>query len=581
MTGSTRVNPGQRTTGSIEQIMKQQLLWMLLLRIIFYTLLAGIILIMSDQRFDVITIPANLLTLIILAVFLLTIGSAVYLIRITGDHWEYRRFGFLQTLIDVLFASLIVYFSGASYSIFTSVFFFPIIASGLLIPIKGGLIGAAASTILYAAILLLEYLGILPDYLTHNGMLEASDLYNSVNHFATKGLTFFLAAVISAMFGSRLKRTTEALTSTQHDFDRISFLYKQIFDNITTGIVTIDGSGIITSANNATTDITGLKIAEMVGRSLESTFPDIDLREDSPRKACDFKRPDNQKIRIGYAHAALKSSYQGGQAEQQMAPETDITIFTLKDIGEIERLEAQMRQAEKLAAIGMMSAGIAHDFRNPLAAISGSAQLLAQDFSGRADEPNHHYELTKIILRESDRLAKTITDFLKFARPDTVDRDWFLLHPCVVEILQVCRADQKWPQSCVIDLQIDPLYRLWADEKQIFTVISHFINNAVAFCPPGEEHIVISAGKRELPDNARMSSISVSDNGIGIEPEQMKQIFEPFFTTRPDGTGLGLAIVRQIVEAHNGTIIVDRSENGGACFRLLMPDPEENDEADG
>ncbi len=313
MTLSTRRNPGLETVGSIAEIMRQQLLWMLLLRIIFYTLLAGIILILSDERFDVITIPANLLTLIILAVFLLTIGSAIYLIRIAGDLWEYRRFGFLQTLFDALFASVIVYFSGASYSIFTSVFFFPIIASGLLIPFKGGLIGAAASTILYASILMLEFRGILPDYLAHHALLDATDLYNSVNHFATKGLTFFLAAMISAMFGSRLKRTTEALTSTQHDFDRLSFLYKQIFDSITTGIVTIDGSGIITSANNATKEITGLRIADIVGTPLASIFPGIDLRKDSPRNACDFKRADNQKIRIGYAHAALNSSDQSGK----------------------------------------------------------------------------------------------------------------------------------------------------------------------------------------------------------------------------------------------------------------------------
>lgn len=576
MTGSTRPIPSLSTSGSIAEIMKQQLLWMLLLRIIFYTLLAGIILIMSDKRFDIITIPANLLTLVILAVFLLTIGSAVYLIRLTGDHWEYRRFGFLQTLFDALFASVIVYFSGASYSIFTSVFFFPIIASGLLIPFKGGLIGAAASTILYATILILEFLGVLPDYLAQHELLEANDLYNSVNHFATKGLTFFLAAMISAMFGSRLKRTTEALTSTQHDFDRLSFLYKQIFDNITTGILTIDGSGIITSVNNATREITGLRIADMVGKPLASTFPEIDLRRDSPRNACDYKGPDHRKIRIGYAHAALKSGTGKGTV-----PETDTTIITLKDIGEIERLEAQMRQAEKLAAIGMMSAGIAHDFRNPLAAISGSAQLLAQEFSVQDAEPNHNYELTKIILRESDRLAKTITDFLKFARPDNIDRDWFLLRPCVEEIIQVCRADQKWPQSCVIVLHIDPLFRLWADEKQLFTVISHFISNAVAFCPPQRERIEIRADKRQGPDKALQRSISVYDNGIGIEPEQTKQIFEPFFTTRSNGTGLGLAIVRQIVEAHNGTIIVDRAENGGACFRVLLPDPEENDESGG
>jgi len=555
--------------------MKQQLLWMLLLRMVLYTLLGGIILVLQDERFEVISIPPNLLTLVILAVYLITIGSAIFLIRSNGDQLEYRRFGFIQTIFDAIFASVIVYFTGASYSNFTSVFFFPIIASGLLIPIKGGLIGAAASTLLYAAILVLEYLGFLPYYLTHHTLLETQNLFNSVNHFATKGLTFFLAAVISALFGARLKRTTEALSSTQHDFDRLAFLYKQIFDNITTGIITIDETGEITSANNAVKGISGLRIADMIGRPLETVFPGVDLGKHSPRNACDFERPDKQKIRIGYAHAAMKSTYQNGQPGDRVSPETDITIITLKDIGEIERLEAQMRQAEKLAAIGMMSAGIAHDFRNPLAAISGSAQILAQEFSDKEPE-QQHYELSKIILRESDRLEKTITDFLRFARPDNIDRDWFLLRPCVDEILQGCRADPKWPQSCVVDLHIDPLYRLWADEKQIFTVLSHFIYNAVVYCPVGSERIEIRAEDRPRPGKDQMSSVCVCDNGPGIEPEQINQIFEPFYTTRLDGTGLGLAIVRQTVEAHNGSILVDRAKGGGARFTLFLPIPEES-----
>ena len=549
---------------------------MLLLRVILYTLLAGIILIMQDERFEVLTIPSNLLTLIILSVYLVTIGSALSLINTEGDEGKYRRFGFVQTLFDALFAAVLVYFSGASYSIFTSVFFFPIIASGLLIPVKGGLIGAAASSLLYAAILTLEFFGLFPNYLMSHPLMETHNVFNSINHFATKGLTFFLAAVISALFGSRLKRTTEALSTTQHDFDRLSFLYKEIFDNITTGIVTIDGSRIITSVNNAVHGITGIRPDAMVGRPFDLVFPDIDLKKFSPRNACDFERPDKQKIRIGYAHAAMKTPHQGIPSGITAPPEANITIITLKDIGEVERLEAQMRQAEKLAAIGMMSAGIAHDFRNPLAAISGSAQMLAQEFSDKENHHDHHYELSKIILRESDRLEKTISDFLKFARPDNIDREWFQLHPCVEEILQVCRADPKWPQSCVVDLQIEPHYRVWADEKQLFLVISHIIYNAAAFCPPGSERIEIRGEDKGRDGETKVSTISISDNGPGIDPEKNRLIFEPFYTNRPDGTGLGLAIVRQTIEAHNGSIDVDRSTSGGARFTMSLPLPEED-----
>jgi len=551
--------------------MKQQLLWMLLLRIILYTLLLGFSFILQDERFEVIILPPNLLALFILIVYLITIVSAFLLLHARGDH---RRFSFIQTLLDTLFASLLVYFSGASHSIFSSVYFFPIIAGGLLIPVKGGLIGAAASTLLYGVILGLEQYEFLPQYLLNYNAISSTNLSSSINHFAVKGLTFFLAAIVSAIFGSRLKTTTEALVSTKEDFDRLSLLYKQIFDSINTGIVTIDGNNTITSANNATTAITGLAIPKMIGRQLHTLFPGIDLSNPSPRNACDFVRKDKQKIRLGYAHAILNQPHAFDESEDTVFTDNQTAIITLKDISEIERLEAQMRQSEKLAAIGMMSASIAHDFRNALTAISGSAQILSKEFSVdyRADTQN--YELSNIILRESDRLTKTIADFLKFARPESLGRSWFRLLPCADEILEVGRADPKWPPTCQVDVKIASDYQIWADEKQLFTVISHLVHNALAFCPTGEERLEITASNQQAQNEKEMSCITIHDNGPGIDPDDAKQIFEPFYTTRSDGTGLGLAITKQTIEAHHGSIVIGQSDLGGACFSIFLSLPE-------
>jgi two-component system sensor histidine kinase PilS (NtrC family) len=551
--------------------MKQQLLWMLLLRIILYTLLLGFSFILRDDRFEVIILPPNLLALFILIVYLITIVSAFLLLHAHGDH---RKFSFVQTLLDTIFASLLVYLSGASHSIFSSVYFFPIIAGGLLIPIKGGLIGAAASTLLYGAILGLEHLEYLPQYLLNYDAIGSQNLLSSMNHFAVKGLTFFLAAVVSAIFGSRLKTTTEALVSSQEDFDRLSLLYKQIFDSINTGIVTIDGNKIISSANNATAAITGLAIPKMIGRDLHALFPDIDLSNPSPRNACDFTRKDKQKIRLGYAHAILNQPHHLDESESAQYTGNQTAIITLKDISEIERLEAQMRQSEKLAAIGMMSASIAHDFRNALTAISGSAQILSKEFSPDYRAETQNYELTNIILRESDRLTKTIADFLKFARPESLGRSWFRLLPCVDEIFEVGRADPKWPDTCQVEVKITSEYQIWADEKQLFTVISHLVHNALVFCPAGEERLQITAADQPGPNGREMSCITIHDNGPGIDPDDAKQIFEPFYTTRSDGTGLGLAITKQTIEAHNGSIVIGQSELGGASFSFFLSRPE-------
>lgn len=556
---------------SLGDLLKRQLFWLLLLRIVLYTLISIISLIMLDERFEAIVMPPSLLVLFTLIVYLSTIVSAFTLLHLDS---EYRRFGFIQTLFDVVFASMLIYLTGGSLSIFSSIYFFPIISGGLLIPLKGGLIGAAASTLLFAFILLLENFGYLPDYVLVSKFYEKVSLFNNIRQFGTMGLTFFLGAFISAMFGTMLRSTTKELSSTKYDFDRLSLLYKKIFDNITTGIVTINGQGIITSANNATIDITGQPPAELIGKELSSIFPGLDPASLAPRNACLFERQDNQTLRLGYALTQLQSSNEE-DLEGKDSQEEDVTIITLKDIGEIERLENQMRQAEKLAAIGMMSASIAHDIRNPLAAISGSAQVLADELGSAGSSEPQNYELTKIILRESDRLANTITNFLKFARPENIKQDWFLLRPCVEEILQVCRADQKWPATCSVDVQIDPKFRVWGDEKQLFGVIGQLLQNALSFCPEGNEKLEVSGSIIFAVDNQELCLIKISDNGPGIEPGEVQKIFEPFFTTRADGTGLGLAIANQVIEAHNGSIAVEKSEMGGACFTLILPQESE------
>ncbi|MGI9537380.1 MAG: two-component system sensor histidine kinase NtrB [Desulfocapsaceae bacterium] len=559
---------------SLGDLLKRQLFWLLLLRIVLYTLITMISLLLLDERFEAIVMPPSLLVLFTLIVYLSTIISAFTLLHLES---EYRRFGFIQTLFDVVFATMLIYLTGGSLSIFSSVYFFPIISGGLLIPLKGGLIGAAASTLLFALILLLEYFGYLPDYVLVSKFYEQAALFNNIRQFGTMGLTFFLGAFISALFGTMLRSTTRELSSTKYDFDRLSLLYKKIFDNIATGIVTINGEGIITSANNATIDITGQAPSELLGKELSSIFPGLDPTSFSPRNACLFERQDKQTLRLGYALTQLHSSDED-KLEGNDSQEEDVTIITLKDIGEIERLENQMRQAEKLAAIGMMSASIAHDFRNPLAAISGSAQVLADELGSSGSSEPQNYELTKIILRESDRLADTISNFLKFARPENIKRDRFLLRPCIEEILQVCQADQKWPSTCSVDVQIDTKFSVWGDEKQLFGVISQLLQNALSFCPKGNEKLELSGSIICVADNQELCLIKISDNGPGIDPVEVQKIFEPFFTTRTDGTGLGLAIANQVIEAHNGSIAVEKSELGGACFTLILPQEVEDGE---
>lgn len=554
----------------VRVILQKQLQWMLLLRVILYTLLLGITFILSELGFHFIILPNSLLILLLIAVYSVSIFSAVLLYRTCKN---FKRFGFIQSLIDTFFASALVYATGISSSIFTSVYFFSIITGGLILPRRGGLFAAAAATLIYGSILTLEFLGVTPGYFNSFDYTPAVSLPELINLFAVKGLTFFLAALLSAMFGMRLTSTEEVLSSTIHSFDRLSHLYKTIFDNISTGIITTNDKNMITSANNAARSITGYSLSELIGTSLDTLFPNFDMRSKATRQAIDFTKKDGTKIRIGYSFTSLNITSEDGESSRlETDYDEDSKLVTLQDISEVEKLERKIRQGEKMAAIGMMSAGIAHDFRNPLTAISGSAQVLAKEFSAGLPVDRHdNLELTNIILRESNRLITTISDFLKFARPDIAERQWFSLTNCIEEVLQVCRADPKWPATSTFSVKINPKTDIWADEKQFFTVMSHLIQNAIAFCPQGNETVHIEAVEKKYSDNKDILLITVEDNGPGIRKEMHDKIFEPFYTSRADGTGLGLAIVRQTLEGHRGSVEISDSILGGAKFTVKLP----------
>jgi two-component system sensor histidine kinase PilS (NtrC family) len=506
------------------------------------------------------------LILFLLIVYLTTIFSAFWLLIYQGN---LRHFGFAQTIIDTSFAALLVFFSGSSSSIFSSVFFFPIVASGLILPRKGGLIAAASATLLYGLILFFETYGLIPAYIHEYITFKPQSFMVNLNHFAVHGLTFFLAAILSALFSKRLLKTENALSDSIKNFDRLAVLYKQIFDNISTGIVTIDGQGTISSANAAIEKIIGSgKASSLIGKNLGSIFPSIELSKENHRQTTDFLKDDGSKVRIGYAHMIIQDSE--NDLEKSESPHK---IITLRDISEIEKLEQQVRQAEKLAAIGMMSASIAHDFRNPLAAISGSAQVLAREFSSQGIKSYANFELTNIIQREANRLIATIADFLRFSRPEHCQCNWFSLRSCLDEVLQVLRADPSWPATARIVFDFKKNLDIWADEKLMFTVFNHFIQNGLAFCPPGNEHITVKAEEINISEESDAIEISFHDNGPGVAENKREQIFEPFFTTRADGTGLGLAIVKQTIEEHHGTVTVQNGEAGGGIFTITIPLP--------
>jgi len=385
--------------------LKRQLQWVLFLRVVVLSILLGITVLLQTSTHDLIMPEQQYIAYFIAGTYLFTIVSALLLNIIPC----YRRFALLQIIIDCLLAACLVLFTGGSRSIFVIVYYFPIISSAILLLRKGALFMAALSTFSFGAIVFDEFSGKI-NYLLQGKPSPLTNIPVALHQFAIPGITFFLVALLSSVLSERLHRTEQKLSKTSKDLDRLAVLYKQIFDDISTGIITVDTIGSITSFNSSAGFITGYTANEIMGKNIETIFPELSSKKNEiMRPMTDLRKKDGTKIPVGYSWTRL---HMPGDCE-------NCRVYTMQDLSKIKKMEEQIHQAEKMAAIGEMAAGIAHEFRNPLAAISGASQVLGNEFE--ADSPSH--SLMKIIIRECDRLEGTISDFLHFSKPATPEKN--------------------------------------------------------------------------------------------------------------------------------------------------------------
>ena len=546
-----------------EQELRRHILWWIVLRVVLFTLLLSLAAYFQGKRSSAILPPLPLTSFYLLGIYAFSILSALLIYKV---NWSARRFGVVQLLFDLLCNAALVYGTGCSQSDFIALLVLPVITGGLLLYRIGALFLAASSTLLLAGVFFLEQLGIIPVYFFGTVYKSTTNPLISANLFAIYGIIFFLAALLSGHLARRLRVTEEKLDRTSREYDRLSSLYKQIFDDISTGIITTDSLDFITSFNQAAERITGNDREAILGQPFTRIFPEIRLQENQGRCVCDYTRKDGVPIRLGYSFSFLSSP---DEVEQEVSWKRG-KVITLQDISQIERMENQVREAEKMAAIGELSASIAHDFRNPLAAISGSAQILSMEQQPLASMDEATFKtLLGIILRESNRMAKTITDFLQFARPASVQNEWFNLNRMLDEVISKLQNGPLIVAASRIEKDLDDRLSCWADRQQIQTVLAHLLENACYAVESNAGRITVRA---EENDGAILQ-LEIRDEGIGISPEIHGKILTPFFSTRPEGTGLGLSIVNQIVENHRGVLTIKDNQPQGCIILLDLPQP--------
>lgn len=340
---------------------------------------------------------------------------------------------------------------------------------------------------------------------------------------------------------------------------------KLVMASMSNGMLSIDTEGNIITINNAAEDLLGIDAKEANQLNLRSIF---DFRSSGIERALIDGTPATD-VEIVYekpsGRVVLSLSASPIVDEDKKEPYTGVVIM-LRDLTEIKQLQEKVRRSEKLAAIGELAAGIAHEVRNPLSSIRGFAQFLKRVLKDRPKEG----EYAELMVKEVDRINNVVTNLLSFTRPlqpEPIPTDIreFLKHT-----LRLVEEDAKI-RGVDIRLDLAPdqnLHDVYIDGNQMTQVMLNLVLNALQAVDPGA-HIRLAA---RMDDG--FLELSVEDDGPGIPPEQVQRIFDPFFTTKEKGTGLGMAIVQMIVENHGGEIRVTSPVPGqsrGCRIAVVVP----------
>jgi two-component system, NtrC family, sensor histidine kinase HydH len=354
---------------------------------------------------------------------------------------------------------------------------------------------------------------------------------------------------------------THSYRTTKASLSRVKAFSDNLVENVPIGLIAIDDNEKIVSFNNVAEDILGISIEQAIHKEAKEILP-IEL----------LNQIDNPDIKLGIVEKEIDCLTHGGrciplQVSATMLHDEDQTflghVLLLKDLSEVQTLRREIARNQRLASIGRLAAGVAHEIRNPLSSIKGFATY----FKERYRENKVDQQTADIMIQEVERLNRVVGELLEFARPIAISKKATSVENIIKDSLRLIER-----QATEKDIKIETAFsstvkKIQVDRDRINQVLLNLYLNAIESMQNGEVlNVALSMDKEK-----KWVIIRVRDNGTGIKKKDLAHIFDPYFTTKPSGTGLGLAIVHNIIDAHDGKMEVDSSPGNGTTVTLFLP----------
>lgn len=472
---------------------------------------------------------------------------------------------YIQALCDVAVITVLVYVTGGIGSVYSVLYQFVIIYSALFLARRGGLIAASASSLLYGLLLDLEFFGILPAYVaTADGGFSAGYVLSRIFIHI---VSFYIVAILVSFVVEQEKRSRSLLTEKESEFDQLDLLHKSIIEHVNAGIITINLKREIKSFNRAAEEISGIGLFEVEDKDIDYVFPGFSKMLDeikSEKRGLGktvggeivVTNRQNKDMVLGFSVSSLMDSTDNRIGD----------ILIVQDLTATKEMEKEVEKTKNLALIGKMAAGLAHEIRNPLTALSGSVQLLKRNLD--LDETDAR--LMQIVLRGRDQLENLISNFLLLARPNPADREEIDINVILNDVLESLRCCPDWNENIDVKKEFSDRPGIYGNRTELKQMLWNLLLNAVQAMPDGGV-LDVATSLTDSDNGDRYFVITISDSGCGIEPDKENKVLTPFYTTKERGTGLGLPIAGRIVESHGGEIKIETEVGQGTICRVLLP----------